>query len=247
MPPVGGACGAGAVVARPGSQGGSRDFLLEEAALWQLPVGDGGGGWGKGPPAFIETRWRGAGSAGAGGRREGAPLPHPDYSAANPSAGAAPGEARGPCAVTAPHCLQQPPSMAFCPGRRLSRDHRDAATGAELRSVPAVPPRGPHVPDAQGNGRTPSPGPPKLGSPSAGQRNGDLMLDKVPAALQDPCLALLLARQCFARSSRRCSPASCPKPAPKPRCADEYPCGSSLPGAETSPTHHISYVVLEPC
>lgn len=156
VPPVRGACGAGAVLARPGSQGGSRDFLLEEAALWQLPVGDGGGGggWGKGPPAFIETRWRGAGSAGAEGRRAGAPLPHPDNSAANPSA---PGEARGPCAVTAPHCLRQPPSMEFWPGRRLSRDHRDAARGAEPRSVPAVPPQGPHVPDAQGNGRTPSP------------------------------------------------------------------------------------------
>lgn len=64
---------AGAVAARPGSKGGSRDFLLEEAALWQLPVGDGGGGWGKGPPAFMETRWRGAGSAGAGGRQAGAP------------------------------------------------------------------------------------------------------------------------------------------------------------------------------
>lgn len=180
MPPVRGACGAGAVVARPGSQGGSRDFLLEEAALWQLPVGDGGGGgWGKGPPAFIETRWRGAGSAGAGGRRAGAPLPHPGYSAANPSAEVAPGKARGPCAVTAPHCLQQPPSMGFWPGRRLSRDHKDAATGAELRSVPAVPPEGPHVPDAQGNGRTPSPGSPKLGSPSAGQHHGDLVLDKV--------------------------------------------------------------------
>lgn len=38
-------------------------------------------------------------------------------------------------------CLQQPPSMGFWPGRRLSRDHRDAATGAELRSTPAVPHR----------------------------------------------------------------------------------------------------------
>lgn len=184
VPPVWGAGGAGAVVARPGSQGGSRDFLLEEAALWQLPVGDGGGGgWGKGPPAFIETRQRGAGSAGAGGRRAGAPLPHPSYPAADPSVEAAPGKARGPRAVTAPHCLQQPPSMGFWPGRRLSRDYRDAATGAGLRSVPAVPPQGPHVPDTQGNGRTLSPGPPKLGSLSAGQRHGDLVLDKVPAAL----------------------------------------------------------------
>lgn len=47
-----------------------------------------------------------------------------------------------------------------------------------------------------------------------------------------------------ARSSRQCSQASCPKPAPKPGCADE---GSILPGAEISPTHHTSYVVLQPC
>lgn len=165
VPPVRGACGAGAVVARPGSQGGSRDFLLEEAALWQLPVGDGGGGWGKGPPAFIETRWRGAGSAGAGGRRAGAPLPHPDYSAANPSAEAAPGKARGPCAVTAPHCLEQPPSMGFWPGRRLSRDHRDAATGAELRSVPAVPPRGTPCARCPGKWQNPLPRAPQTWHP----------------------------------------------------------------------------------
>lgn len=69
--------GAGAEPARPGSQGGSRDFLLEEARLWQLPVGDGGGGggWGKGLPAFMETQPRGAGYAGAGGCRAGAPHP----------------------------------------------------------------------------------------------------------------------------------------------------------------------------
>lgn len=183
---------------------------------------------------------------GGGPPRRGTPS-HPGYPAANLSAEAAPEEARGPCAVTAPHCLQQPPSMGFWPSRRHSRDHRDAATGTGLRSGPAVPAQGPHVPDAQGNGKTFSPGPPKLGSLSASQHDRDLVLHKVPAVLQDPCPALFLAQQRSARSSRQCSQGSCPKAAPKPRCANQYPCGSTLLGAETSPTHHTSYVVLQPC
>lgn len=214
MPPVRGACGAGAVVARPGSQGGSRDFLLEEAALWQLPVGDGGGGggWGKGPLAFIETRRRGAGSAGAGGRRAGAPLPHPGYPTANPSAEAAPGEARGPCAVTAPHCLQQPPSTGVLAWQEALLGPQGCCQRSWAEERRRCPPTGTSCARCPGEWQNPLPRVPQTWLPHLlSSATGTWYWTRFQQPSETPCPALFLAQQRSAPSSRQRSQASCPK------------------------------------
>lgn len=89
----------------------------------------------------------------------GTPLPRPVDPA---SRAAAPGDAQGPCAVIASRCPPQPHSTGVPAWQEAPLGlpgYRKVVVEAGLRSIPAVPPQGPEVPAALGNGRTLSPGP----------------------------------------------------------------------------------------
>lgn len=73
----------------------------------------------------------------------------------------------------------------------------------------------------------------------------ELVLEKAPAALRDPCPDLPPAQQHPARSSRRCSQHSGPKPAPGLRVS--IPMAVLLTGAEISQTQHTPRVPQQPC
>lgn len=214
--------GAGAVAARPGSQGGSRDFLLEEAALWQLPVGDGGGGWGKGPPAFMETRRRGAGSAGAGGRHAGAPpLPRPGESSCKPLGGGSPGGMHGDRVPSqrpaAPCSLPSTGGPGLAGGSLGIAGAPESCHGSWAEERPPLSPcRDPKSLAAQGSGRTSSPGPLGRGpcfhhpvplGPGAAEGSGS-----PPGPL--PCLAPGTATSCTQQRATQLGqlPQTCPRP-----------------------------------
>lgn len=119
-PRVRGACGAGRCfncLAWLG--GGSRDFLLEEAALWQLPVGDGGGGGGRGRPPAWKHGGEGRQQRGGGAGRPFCPPP------ARGGCGDAPG-GRARAALTS--SARRPPRQRGAP--------RDAGSGRGDGALP---------------------------------------------------------------------------------------------------------------
>lgn len=149
-----------------------------------------------------------------------------------------------------PTASSSPPARGFWPGRRLSRDHRDAATRAGLRSVRAVPPQGPRA-RCPGKWQNTLPRAPQTWLPHLlPSTTGTWCWTRFQQPSEPPALPCSwhsnVLHPAAGNTARPAAP-NLPQTCPKPRNPDEYPCGNTLPGTETSPTHHTSHVVQQSC